>query len=240
MKDKEKVQKLIDELKALVENDFERRKIDVLERDLNNPPVVEIIDDKHQKFDGIVYSSTNSGHYVSHEGIHRAVYSYYFGEIPAGYEIHHVDEDKSNNAISNLQIMTYNEHHKLHMTQIQKNRKKKEFVCSLCGTTFAAFHVKNQPYCPACKKIKPRKPPAKMVKQCLNCGKSFTTRYKKVKFCSHSCAAKFNLITPIRHPLPLEKRICPVCGITFEHPRCRKKQCCSNSCAAKLRHKNRR
>ena len=42
-------------LRAAAENDFERHRIDVLERDLHEPPKVEVIDDKHQRFADILF-----------------------------------------------------------------------------------------------------------------------------------------------------------------------------------------
>lgn len=45
---------------------------------------------------------------------HRYVWELNFGTIPKGYVIHHIDEDKSNNDISNLQMMTRAEHIILH------------------------------------------------------------------------------------------------------------------------------
>ena len=38
----------------------------------------------------------------------------HYGEIPEGYHIHHIDFDKSNNDISNLQLMSKEEHMQLH------------------------------------------------------------------------------------------------------------------------------
>ena len=40
------------------------------------------------------------------EYIHRLVYKTFVGEIPEGYEIHHLDFDKSNNNLSNLKLVT--------------------------------------------------------------------------------------------------------------------------------------
>lgn len=53
MKQPERVAKLLNELRTLAENDFERHRLDVLERDLTKPPKVEIVDETHQKFNGI-------------------------------------------------------------------------------------------------------------------------------------------------------------------------------------------
>jgi len=45
---------------------------------------------------------------------HRLVWSKYNGKIPEGYHIHHIDGNKLNNDISNLQLISSSEHSKLH------------------------------------------------------------------------------------------------------------------------------
>lgn len=45
---------------------------------------------------------------------HIYVWEQVNGKKPKGYVIHHIDEDKSNNDISNLKMMTISEHAKLH------------------------------------------------------------------------------------------------------------------------------
>ena len=37
---------------------------------------------------------------------HRVIYTYFNGAIPEGYEVNHIDENKQNNALSNLNLMT--------------------------------------------------------------------------------------------------------------------------------------
>ena len=37
-----------------------------------------------------------------------------FGEIPKGYEIHHIDGNRKNNSIDNLQLVTIEEHLEIH------------------------------------------------------------------------------------------------------------------------------
>lgn len=48
--------------------------------------------------------------------LHRLVWEKYNGEIPKGYQIHHIDENKLNNDISNLSLISPQEHTKHHMT----------------------------------------------------------------------------------------------------------------------------
>ena len=38
--------------------------------------------------------------------LHRFIYTYANGEIPKGMTVNHIDEDKSNNSLSNLNLLT--------------------------------------------------------------------------------------------------------------------------------------
>lgn len=39
--------------------------------------------------------------------VHRIMWETFVGAIPEGYEINHIDHDKSNNALSNLELVTH-------------------------------------------------------------------------------------------------------------------------------------
>ena len=39
--------------------------------------------------------------------IHRLVWETFNGNIPKGYEINHIDHDKSNNSLANLELVTH-------------------------------------------------------------------------------------------------------------------------------------
>lgn len=41
--------------------------------------------------------------------VHRLVYSAFCGKIPGGYDVNHIDEDKTNNRLENLNLMTRKE-----------------------------------------------------------------------------------------------------------------------------------
>lgn len=153
MKNPERVAELLAELRELADNDFERHRIDVLERDLTAPPVVEQIDDNHQKFDGEIYTKNHKNQYKRHNSIHRDLYAYCFGDIPDGHDIHHIDGDASHNYIENLLCLTRHEHMKLHTTEekIQKMRESRQvkyFVCEVCGTEFSSY-LSGTKYCSA-------------------------------------------------------------------------------------------
>ncbi len=42
--------------------------------------------------------------------MHRDVWEYYKGKIPEGYDLHHINKDKTDNRIKNLEIYTKSEH----------------------------------------------------------------------------------------------------------------------------------
>lgn len=76
-------------------------------------------------FDGIKYYQQKNGYYQRAETakrnreniervLHRAIWKHYKGEIPKGYHIHHIDENKENNDISNLELLSPSEHQKKH------------------------------------------------------------------------------------------------------------------------------
>lgn len=46
--------------------------------------------------------------------LHRVIYETFVGEIPEGYIIHHKDENKQNNAVSNLLMVSAEDHVRIH------------------------------------------------------------------------------------------------------------------------------
>ena len=69
-----------------------------------------------------------TGYYLSSRiinGKRRRLHVYIWecenGEIPNGYSVHHKDEDKSNNEISNLELMTNSKHTRLHAEEKARN-----------------------------------------------------------------------------------------------------------------------
>lgn len=68
-------------------------------------------------FNGRRYSREPTGYYCDQQNrkrLHRAVWEYHRGEIPDGYDVHHKDENKDNNDISNFELLTRSRHMRLH------------------------------------------------------------------------------------------------------------------------------
>ncbi len=67
--------------------------------------------------------------------IHRIVWVYHNGEIPAGFEIDHVDGDKLNNRIENLRLTTRS-------VNCSNQRKRIDNTSGVCGVTFMKDRLK--------------------------------------------------------------------------------------------------
>lgn len=177
-------------LRDNAESDFERHRIDVLERDLTAPPAVEVVDENHQKFDGIEFSKKAKGYMSRDMRLHRFVWEYYFGEIPTGFEVHHIDRNKLNNSPENLQLLSSGEHQKLH----RQIRETKKFICIECGREYEAENTGKNKFCSKkCLNTYHRRKHANderytITAICEWCGKTFkTTKYTGARFCSQQC-----------------------------------------------------
>ena len=69
---------------------------------------------KRIHFNGNAYTLRNNGYYGKTKGnrslMHRDVWEFYNGPIPKNHDIHHIDHNKTNNDISNLELYTKEEH----------------------------------------------------------------------------------------------------------------------------------
>lgn len=181
-------------LKKAAVNDFERHRIAVLEKDLTQPPTVEIIDDNHQKFNGEIYGLVGDGHFRHQCSIHRAVFSYYFGDIPDNFVIHHIDENKSNNDISNLQLLSQVEHRKIHRPKGYKmacHSNIKIFVCRVCGKNFSSMNNGRNCYCSEKCRLKGNYKHRQKEFICEQCGQKFLSARNNVRFCSPKCRNEY-------------------------------------------------
>ena len=169
--------------------------------ELENPtPHVEIIDEKHCRFNNEIYrKNKRSGYYVCTKTLHNAVYQFYnkIDKIPKGYVIHHNGKDengnytKEKNDIEYLILMERGKHTKLH-SQTELNQKK-TFTCRICGRKFQANnHGKNCICSRKCKLQAHKKyaPTYREIRKCKWCGKKFLAdRHRSKGYCSNKCGS---------------------------------------------------
>lgn len=206
----DEVRKALQTLRDNATNDFERHRIDVLERDLTEPPKVEIVDDKHQRFLGINFRKNSKGYYFPNSlSLHQFVYGYFNETLPNGCDIHHDDHNKDNNDASNLIPLTKYEHGKVH-GQVWHNQAKAERKaermskpyhgsgirdCTVCGRPYYydARNSKRLTCSSECEKAlrksKNKSRRADRSKTCVVCGKPFEYKHshKNQKACSPKC-----------------------------------------------------
>lgn len=192
---------------------------------------------EYQVFNGEYFSlDKKSGYWQNtrtRERMHRYVYKYYYGDIPFGFHIHHIDGDKSNNDISNLCLLTPEAHEKLHSEmRTPEQRRKLKNNCDKIRHLTKAWHASNtgrewhkQHY----EKMKSLLY-TKTEKICLNCGKSFFS-ISHAKFCCNACKASYRR----KNGVDNEIRVCPVCGKEFTVNKYSKTKTCSRKCACALR-----
>lgn len=89
--------------------------------------------EKYQFFDGKKFTRDDkTGYYLCSTGdennvrkrMHVYVWEYFNGPISKGYHIHHIDGDKSNNDIQNLQMLSATEHERLHGKMLTENQRE--------------------------------------------------------------------------------------------------------------------
>ena len=171
---------------------------------------------RRDKKTGYYLSSRKIG--TRRKRLHVYIYECEKGEIPKGFDVHHKDTDKSNNDISNLELLVKREHAKEHgrllSDEDRENRRKnlienampkaKEWHKTKGGKEWHSKHAievyKNLP----------------LIKYtCTFCGKEFETKnvYSKGsnKFCSNKCKSAFRRASGIDD---VEKE-CAYCGCKF-------------------------
>jgi len=92
--------------------------------------------------------------------LHRAIWTHYNGPIKDGYVIHHIDENKTNNDISNLQMMTRSDHCALHsnseeslaksssnFTNMWKDRIRYPMICEQCKKEYTTPFPDRSKFC---------------------------------------------------------------------------------------------
>ena len=127
-------------------------------------------------FNGEYYYKNDGGYFVKRRPqkiLHREVWKLHNGEIPKGFVVHHIDHNKENNKIENLEIMGWSEHNSLHarsnkyfgseanLSHLQRIRKttwKKKLrtpsLCVLCGSEFMTLQPERAKFCSrSCKNV---------------------------------------------------------------------------------------
>ena len=223
MKHREKIFKL---LRECVETSQESFAVEEMIRKVEGiMPPIETVSDTQKKFVGLKFYRNAGKNFCCTISIHRFVWTYFNGEIPDGYDIHHRDFNHDNNDVANLELVTKDAHQKIHaaIKSARKPDKKSKFTCAVCGREYEAANRGNNTYCSAeCKKIAERAR-AVEIRTCEICGKEFTTS-DNARYCSRKCISE-----ALKRQ---EVKTCPVCGKIFSDVVSKHRKHCSPECAA--------
>lgn len=196
---------------------------------------------KYQEFNGIRFYQTTESDYFRHSVngttilMHRYVWEFYNCKIPKGYHVHHIDGNKANNDISNLQLLKGTEHHTLHGKLLTEEERawKRQNLIEKAVPKAKEWHQSEegkewhkQQYIKTADVLH-----QKSEKICKCCGKSFLGGYT-AKFCCNACKSQFVRNTNKNK----EERECVICGKMFLTDKYRNAKCCSPRCRAIMSH----
>lgn len=155
---------------------------------------------------------------LQHFWLHKEVWKQKHGEIPEGHDIHHIDEDTTNNSIDNLQCLSKSDHSTLHIEHMHKAiEAAKPWHSSEEGRAWHRQHAR---------KVADAQPFRK--KTCQHCGVEYETKDARAsaRYCSSKCRSYARKQRCTDH----EPRPCVVCGNHFVVDKYSKILTCSAPC----------
>ena len=190
--------------------------------------------DKYQYFNGLKFTRDDkTGYYLNstiRKRMHRYVWEFFNGEIPKEYDIHHKDGNKSNNDISNLEMLAKSEHRKYHSehltdeckAKLRDNMNQKARPAAIMWHKSAAGNEWHKRHYEQSKD----KMHQKYWIACETCNTVFEG-YKNSRFCSNACKSAYRR----REGLDNTCKECPICGKIFLTNKYRNAETCRRSCA---------
>lgn len=185
-----------------------------------------VVSETKQIFNGKPYYYC--GKYFQNDGerLHRVVFEAHKGAIPAGMVVHHIDEDRHNNAIDNLMLMRAGEHSAHHHYGVKENMP----VEALLAAT--EWHGSNEGI------EWHKKHYAKIghvlqrvgVFTCIVCGVEYSAKIRgNNSFCSAKCCTKHRRDSGLDN----EDRVCEYCSALFSVNKYKANRFCGRTCSAR-------
>lgn len=169
--------------------------------------------------------------------LHRYVWELANGKIPNGMDVHHKNHDRTNNSLSNLELLKRSEHKKHHFDFLPPEEKlkiKKEFITKTQEKA-KAWHKSQEGKDWHREQYQKNKTKlhSKIEMNCNNCKKIHlaTKKGQQVSFCSNACKSAYRRKTGADNIT----KTCEKCGTKFVSNKYKKTIFCSKSCAKKKR-----
>lgn len=202
-------------------------------------------DGKFAYFNGKRFTRDDKTLYYKHtltpQSLHREVYEIFRGSIPKGFHVHHIDHNKLNNEIENLDLVKGGKHSQYHQANLTVDQveAKRNNISKRALPAAVAWHKSEEG-------LKwHRENAQKLTKHlhvekeyvCEQCGITFKSKKQgAVRFCSDKCNAKWRRDSGIDNV----KRNCLYCGDSFSINKYSKTQFCTLTCMNYYRHEGAR
>lgn len=189
-----------------------------------------------QEFNGVRFYRKPSGYYATNPRqpqqryMHRFVWEHFNGPIPDGMHVHHIDHDRGNNGIENLELIE----RRVHCSKHARRRLANKDPGMLKGIAAAQEAAKLWHASPAGRQWHRQHALACWEKfvperiRCTHCGELFDSirSVRKRGFCSPACQSAARRASGVDD----ETRQCVVCQSGFRVNRYSKIKTCSRSC----------
>ena len=132
------------------------------------------------------YRGTRSLGRKDRDRLHRAIWKASKGPIPDGLDVHHIDENPSNNALENLDLLSRSDHMRHHVagrTDFKAKYEPRATACSKCGVELVR-RTRRKPICIRCQHAAGDKRRT-IDRQCKVCNSTFQTITGN--YCSQRC-----------------------------------------------------
>jgi hypothetical protein len=168
--------------------------------------------------------------------LHRYVWMKHNGPIPNGFEVHHKDKNRLNNAIDNLDLIPGKVHQKVHgelLSDLERTRIRDNMI-NLVIPKAKAWHKSEEGrswHREHAKKVATKMQPREYI--CLQCKTEFQKKpFGTNKFCSNKCRAAWRRD---QHIDDIEK-VCVICGGNYFANKYQNTKTCSLVCKDLLSH----
>lgn len=174
---------------------------------------------------GYFLSSVNIGD--RRKRLHAYIWEKQNGKIPEGMSIHHIDHNKMNNEIENLQCVSSDDHARIHAAEWNESRRsrQRELFMGIAAPAAVKWHKSDEGrkwHAEHARDIAKRRRPKKYI--CMQCGKEFeSTAIQGAKFCSNNCKSAYRRASGVDN----EIRRCAICGAEFTTNKYSKRKRCS-------------
>ena len=180
------------------------------------------------------YQDKKTGYWISTDSprirAHQWIWIKSHSIIPNGYHIHHINEDKSDNRIENLELIHKSRHISHHMKDPERIRKASE-NCDRIRHLTKAWHASEEGrewHRKHAKKCNFGNGPS-IKYHCQSCSKEYESKLKAIgrsRFCSNKCKSKWRR----DHKLDYIEKVCPVCSKSYQTSIYSKSKTCGREC----------